>query len=667
MSLTQIKAPFSGSLDWTDLRHKGRIPGRSMQRRVFIKGALVTLSSGPALAADPLPALRETPVLAQRVSSAALPAIDKRIPTPPCVVREFAGGEGPGKPGGQLNMLVATARDTALMTVYSYTRLIVYDDKFKLHPDILESYENKDDREFTFRLRAGHKWSDGQPFTTEDFRFFWEDIANNKELSPGGPSVELLVGDQPPKVEIIDERTIKYSWDKPNPYFIESQARAAPLFLFRPAHYLKKFHPRYTEAAEISRSARGGQQGGSWIQIFRRLDVMFGNDNVDLPTLNPWVLTTPSPAQRYVFVRNPFYHRIDEKGQQLPYIDRVVLTLSATNLIPAKAGLGEADLQSRYLNMRDFTFLQKSAKNSGAKVRLWELGSGSQCALYPNLNTNDEVWRKLFRDVRFRRALSVAVDREEMNQVIYIGLGTPSNNTIMARSELFKPEYATSWAQFDRKLANKLLDEIGLDRRDARGVRLRPDGRPATIVVESSSEEAEYADALQLITDYWSKIGIKMVVKPQTRENFRMRTFSGESVMTAYAGAVTAVPTPNTSPREFAPTTRGGLQWPKWGMYVESKGQQGEKCDLPEACKLLDYVKEWEDTTDEATRRKVWQEVLQIHADQVFSIGTVNGIRQPVVVGAKVRNVPKAGYYAWDPGGYIGLYQPDTFWLSPER
>ena len=219
-------------------------------------------------------------------------------------------------------MLVASARDTRLMTVYSYTRLIVYDDQFKLHPDILESYEAKEGREFTFKLRAGHKWSDGHPFTTEDFRFFWEDVANNKELSPSGPSVELLVDGQPPKVEIIDERTIKYSWDKPNPYFIESQARAAPLFLFRPAHYLKKFHAKYTDRRRDHQVGQGRPAGGSWVQIYRRLDVMYANDNIDLPSLNPWVNTTPSPAQRFVFARNPYYHRIDEKGQQLPYIDK---------------------------------------------------------------------------------------------------------------------------------------------------------------------------------------------------------------------------------------------------------------------------------------------------------------------------------------------------------
>jgi peptide/nickel transport system substrate-binding protein len=134
--------------------------------------------------------------------------------------------------------------------------------------------------------------------------------------------------------------------------------------------------------------------------------------------------------------------------------------------------------------------------------------------------------------------------------------------------------------------------------------------------------------------------------------------------MTAYAGVVTAVPTPNTSPKEFAPTMQGGLQWPKWGMYIESKGKQGEKCDLDSACKLLDYVKDWEHATNDEERRKAWDKILEANADEVFSIGTVNGIRQPVVVGPKVRNVPKEGYYAWDPGGYIGLYQPDTFWVA---
>ncbi len=630
--------------------------------RLLAAGLVIGSAFCGLVFAQSAPTMVETPMFAEQVKAGTLPAVDKRIPEAPSIVRRFAGPDGVGRSGGQVNMLVASARDTRLMTVYSNARLIVYDDQFKLQSDILESYEVKDGREFTLKLRAGHKWSDGQPFTTEDFRYFWEDVANNKELSTSGPSVILMVDGKPPKVEILDPLTIKYTWDAPNPYFIESQAQAAPLFLYRPAHYLRKFHAKYTDLAEIAKAARGGQQG--WVQIHRRLDVMYANDNIDLPTLNPWVNTTASPAQRFVFVRNPYYHRIDEKGQQLPYLDRIIFTVAATNLVPAKAGLGEADLQPRYLNMRDYTFLRKSAKSSGVDVRLWESGSGSQIALFPNLNAKDEVWRKLMRDVRFRRALSLAVDRDELNEVVYIGLAKPSNNTIMTRSELFKPDYASRWAAYDVKQANKILDDMGMTKRNEIGIRLLPDGRPATIVVEHASEETEDTDTLSLIADHWKKIGIKLLFKPQTRENFRLRAFSGEAIMLASAGVTTAVPTADTSPKEFAPTQQGGLQWSRWGMFIESKGKQGEKCDMQEACQLLGILAEWEKSTDVATRRKAWDRILEINTDQVFTIGTVNGILQPIVVGPKVRNVPKEGYYAWDPGGYIGLYKPDTFWLS---
>src|ERR1051326_4655674 len=226
-----------------------------MKRRFFTAASAAALLAPRFVKADAPPAMQETPMFADQVKSGARPPVDKRIPTHPSVVSQFSGSDGPGKPGGQINILIASARDTRLMTLYANARLMVYDDKFQLHPDILESYEIKDSREFTLKLRPGHKWSDGHPFTTEDFRFFWEDIANNKELSPSGPAIELMVDDKPPQADIIDERTIRYRWDKPNPYFIESQARAAPLFLFRPAHYLKKVHARYTDPAEIAKAA----------------------------------------------------------------------------------------------------------------------------------------------------------------------------------------------------------------------------------------------------------------------------------------------------------------------------------------------------------------------------------------------------------------------------
>jgi peptide/nickel transport system substrate-binding protein len=633
-----------------------------MRRRTFI-AAMTAAGFGPSVAfGKPTFDLIETPSFADKVKAGGLPPVGQRIPTAPAIVKEFAGSDGVGHCGGQLNTLVASARDTRLMTLFCNARLVVYDWHFKLQPDILESYQDKDGREFTFKLRAGHKWSDGHPFTTEDFRYYWEDIANVKEMTKHGPPVVLLVDGKPPKVEVIDELTIKYTWEKPNPYFIASQAQAAPLWLFRPSHYLKKFHIKYTPEAEIMKSAKGPQE--TWNSIHKRLDTMYYDSNPDLPTLNPWMLTTTPPATRLVYERNPYYYRIDEKGHQLPYLDSVVFTQVAANLVPAKAGLGESDLQGRYLNMRDYTFLRKSSQQSHVQVLLWEAGAGSQLALYPNLNCQDETWRAVNRDVRFRRALSLAIDRSEINEVIFLGLAKPSNNTIMSQSVLFKPEYAAKWANYDPALANKLLDEAGLNKRNAEGVRLLPDGEPAVIVVEHQSDLSEDIDTLHLIGEQWKKIGLKMLAKPQTLENFRLRAYAGDAVMTAYAGITTATPTADISPKEFAPTMLGGLQWPRWGMYVESKEHQGEACDMADACQLLDLLHQWETATDEAGRRAAWEKILTINTEQVFSIGTVNGVRQPVVVGQKVRNVPQKGYYAWDPGGYLGLYKPDTFWLA---
>src|ERR1700761_1877438 len=215
---------------------------RGMKRRQFtVAMAAGALIGRTTLAKADTPAMQEVPSLADKVKG-GLPPVAERIPKQPSIVETFYGSDGPGRNGGECNMLIANARDTRLMTLYSNARLIVYDDKLALHPDILASYEVKEGREFTLKLRAGHKWSDGQPFTTEDFRYFWEDVANNKEYTPGGPPVVLMVDGKPPKVEIVDEVTIKYTWDKPNPVFIDSQAQAAPLWLFRPSHYLKKFH-----------------------------------------------------------------------------------------------------------------------------------------------------------------------------------------------------------------------------------------------------------------------------------------------------------------------------------------------------------------------------------------------------------------------------------------
>jgi peptide/nickel transport system substrate-binding protein len=295
-------------------------------------------------------------------------------------------------------------------------------------------------------------------------------------------------------------------------------------------------------------------------------------------------------------------------------------------------------------------------------VKLWEAGEGSRIALLPNFNTTDAVWRALWRDVRVRRALSVAINRREINQAIFYGLARPSSNTMLPQSPVFKKEFQTAWAQFDLKLANRLLDEAGISKRDTDGVRFLPDGRRAEIIVETAGESTEESDVLALIRDTWLEIGIKIYVRPMQRDLFRKRVQAGNAVMMVWKGFDNAIATPEMSPDELAPTTVAQLQWSKWGQYYEEKGKVGEPTDLPEVQKLIDLWKQWRRSTTTEERKAIWHEMLAIHADQVFTIGTVNGTRQPIIVARTLVNVPDEGIWTFEPGGFFGRYLPDTFW-----
>src|SRR5919106_825698 len=532
-------------------------------------------------------------ILAGALTLASLPAA-AGPPEEPKVVDFDAAGKTIGKPGGTLHMLVARPRDTRLMVVYGYARLVAYDEYLELVPDILKDVEVEDGRIFTLHLRKGHKWSDGQPFTSEDFRYWWEDVANNEALYPVGPPADLIVDGELPKVEILDELTVRYSWSKPNPFFLPLLAQATPLFIYMPAHYLKQFHERYADPAELAALVEK-TQARDWAQLHGRKDGMYNFDNPELPTLQPWMLTNAPPATRFVFARNPHFHRVDPDGQQLPYIDEVVFDVVSDQLIPIKTGAGETDLQSRGLFFKHYTFLKESEERSQLATHLWPTATGAHLAIYPNLNA---------------------------------------------------------------------LDEIGLTERSPDGLRLLPDGRPMELVVETAGEESEQSDILELVQEDWLALGIKFHTRPSQREVFRNRIFSGETLMSIWYGLENGIPTADMSPAEFAPTSQQQLQWPKWGQYYETKGEAGVAPDTPEAKKLLELFEQWPSARSNEERRKIWDEILAIYSDQVYSIALISGVMQPVAARTSLRNLPKEAVYNWEPGAQFGIYGPDTFWFD---
>ncbi|WP_027257541.1 ABC transporter substrate-binding protein [Leisingera aquimarina] len=610
------------------------------------------------------PEVQESKFWSSEVKAGYLPPVAKRLPEVPLVVDLAAKGRAFGTEGGTLNTMVTRSKDIRQMVVYGYARLAGYDESYRLQPDILLGYENEENRRYTLKLRPGHRWSSGDPFTSADFRYWWEDVANHELLSPAGPPDFLRVNGKLPRVSFPDEATIIYEWDDPNPSFLHMLAQARPPFIYRPAEYLKQFHADYADPGVLEEEVDYARVK-SWAALHNKYDNMYKFDNHELPTLQPWINASPGKKIRHQFVRNPYYHRIDSRGVQLPYIDTVEMEIVTAGLVAAKSNAGEADLQARGLGFRDIPILRKGEKDgANYKTYLWGSGAASQIAIYPNLNAKDPVWREVLRDVRVRRALSLAINRRAINRALYFNLAKPGAMTVLEQSEFFDPALRAAWADFDPEQANWLLDEAGLTEKDAYGIRYLADGRLMELVVETAGERQEVENALQIISDDWRDVGVKLVMRPLDRDILRNRVFSGSTMASAWFGWDNGLPQVYTSPAYLAPTDQVFLSWPKWGQFYQTGGDAGEPPDMAPARQLMDLMQDWNMATTDAERATAWRAMLQIHADQVFAIGVVAAAPQPVVVSNRLRNVPNQAIWAWDPGAHFGLYRPDEFFFE---
>ena len=605
----------------------------------------------------------ETPMFEAAVAAGKLPPVKKRLPEEPFLLKTGQQGFQPGKHGGSLKLLMGRKKDTRQLVVYGYARLVGYDKNFNFVPDILKKFEVKHGRIFTLHLRKGHRWSDGHPFTSEDFRYYFEDVATNKKIANESLPQVMLVEGKPPLFEVLDKHTVRYTWHKPNPFILPRLAGARPIYLYRPAHYLKKFHIKYTPLRTLEVLVKKAKKR-NWVALHYIVGQQYKNVNPELPSLQPWVLVTKPPAKRFNFLRNPYYHRVDMNGRQLPYINDVKVNVTSSKLIPIKAGAGETDLQSRGLNFTNYTLLKKSEKKFGYSTKLWRTAKGARWAIYPNLNFRDMEWRKLFRNVNFRRALSIAIDRHEINQVFYYGLARETNNSVLRESPLFDEKFANRWSQFDLNAANQMLDDLGLVKRNSKGFRLLPNGQPMELTVVFSTEENEPSDILELVSDTWRKIGIKVLSKPLHREVMRNRIFSGNVQMSIWSGLENGIPNASSSPAELAPTSQQQLQWPMWGQYLETGGKSGQAIDMKVPQKLFELKDAWREARSEGDRIKIWHEMLDTYTSNVFSIGIIASVPQVVLVNNSLQNVPDKAIYNWDPGAHFGIYRPCTFWFD---
>jgi len=619
-----------------------------------------TLQEYEKVTGKKIEAFNEAPMLRVKVAAGEIPPIEQRLPQEPLVMEPL---EEIGKYGGVLyRPQEAAGRPGPVhQDMWEPISLIDRENLGKVHPNVAKGWEFSDDgKTLTIFLRKGMKWSDGVPFTADDILFHWNDVILNKEITPIFPFVFKPKG-KPIELKKIDDYTIEIHSSVPCwslPYILSFWYGRQGRF-YSPKHALTKYHIKYNPKANELAKEKGL---GVWWRLFNAMaDVVArpSKDNQDVPTLAPWIIKKILP-NRFIYERNPYYWKIDTDGNQLPYIDQVMSTCyeGRGELHVIKIREGEIDLDTGGLAGSDYPSLKEGAEKGKYYVFLADNLHASTCALWFNQNYNeDPTIGKFLRNLNFRRALSLAIDRKEVIEMVGSGYGLAGQPTVHPSSSIFKKEWLTTYAEYNPEKSNELLDEIGLNKRDSEGHRLRDDGKPLTIVLTVWPGWDYYIRTAELVREYWENVGIKTIINPVSADY--MATF----IQANKHQVVVAIADPSVE-AAIATVARGAFYkseyWaPMWYLWWESEGKEG--IEPPEEIKRVWLLCDSLPYLPEQKRKEALQEICEFGARNLFVVGTAKlaecSIRK---VGLGNARVPYTRAGVVEGGKYCRLEQ--VFW-----
>lgn len=602
---------------------------------VLLTGVMCLVGLTSALAVT----YNEAPMLRTLVAAGELPPVEERLPEEPLVLKPF---KEIGKYGGTLHlgMVSASTYDPAQQNTREY--MLMMDRKFeKVIPNIAKGWKfSNNGKTFTLYLRKGMKWSDGAPFTADDIIFWWEDVVLNDDLTPVKPG-DWMPGGKLMQVKKIDDYTVEFDFIKPYWAVIYNFAsvcfRGHQDYCFLPKHALKKYHVKYNKKADELAKEAGHEY---WWQLFNSKKYFFSTQQwPDIPVVGAWRTQKVLP-DGVIWERNPYYFKIDTAGNQLPYIDKIRGTFfgdSETHLM--KMVTGQIDFEAWGTAITDYPVLMENAKKGGYRVWLGKDLWGGAAVYFFNQNyTEDPVIADLLRNVKFRQALSLAMDREEIKEVVGLGHGEPRQATVHPACSFYEEEWAKSYAEYDPDKANRLLDEMGLEKRDEDGYRLRPDGKRLTITMNLASDVPYWPDTSELVKEYWENVGVKTVLNVIDRNYLLTLIGANKSQVHVWCLDLTSETGFIITQALYIKSSFTGLSWaPEWTSWWNSEGKEGQ--EPPEEIKHIWSLCDTLPFLPKEERDKAAKEILSFEAKNLFLVGTVGMMGKPCIANVNLGNV----------------------------
>lgn len=596
--------------------------------------------------AAPAGKYQESPMLAAKVQAGELPPVDERLPEDPFVV-----GPGvllsesdlpdwqPGKYGGTLRSAHAVANWAPDIFVMMNEPLLSAPGigVQGIRGNVLKDFKvENDNKEITFYMRKGLKWSDGTPVTTEDVRFVWEDIYGNEKLYPNGVPNIFRTGfsprGEPGKLEIIDDFTFKITFPASYGGFLRNitiEGWRGYTELLRPSHYLKQFHPSYTDMEKLKPLMEEQKLTDEWWNLFNLKDCtnweMTNPQCVNYPALNPWI-GVPADQGVLKFERNPYYYKVDTEGRQLPYIDSIISTqMENVEMVNVRVVTGDVDFLRESTALVKVPLYKENEDKANIRVVLLDMHVDSS-GLRLNQTYSDTVWQQIAQDFRFRKAVSHAINRQEIIDSIYFGFASLPLTTVGEEN-----------ATYDVALANKLLDEIGLDRKDASGIRLRPDGKPLSILLEHGAHAPDLAPVAEIVQTNLRDVGIDMQVKQIDSSLWGQRWNNNEIQATVMWSHDQGWANDGTSGN----VDRAGRLWAVW---YNTQGKEGvEPPAWAKKAFELDETR-WGTVPGSDEYNRLWEEGRAWERENLPYINFVEQVKYPMIANKDLRNVASAGF-----------------------